>query len=201
MGTRNLTCAVVNGEYKVAQYGQWDGYPDGQGITILDFLRVTNLDILKNQIVNCTYFADDELEELWTAVVGTPDEIIPGFVDKAQSDMFYRQYPHLSRDVAGKIFSHIYNEDGYIKLKNGLEFAADSLFCEWAYVVDFDKQTFEVYKGWNKIPLTEEDRFYNLTQFCDAGYYPVKLVASFPLDNLPPDNESFITFFVEEDVD
>ena len=27
MGTRNLTCVFKDGEYKVAQYGQWDGYP------------------------------------------------------------------------------------------------------------------------------------------------------------------------------
>lgn len=25
MGTRNLTIVYSNGEYKVAQYGQWDG--------------------------------------------------------------------------------------------------------------------------------------------------------------------------------
>ena len=39
MGTRNLTIVYVDGEYKVAQYGQWDGYPEGQGATCLDFLR------------------------------------------------------------------------------------------------------------------------------------------------------------------
>ena len=26
MGTRNLTAVFMDGEYKVAQYGQWDGY-------------------------------------------------------------------------------------------------------------------------------------------------------------------------------
>jgi len=28
MGTRNLTCVMKDGQYKVAQYGQWDGYPE-----------------------------------------------------------------------------------------------------------------------------------------------------------------------------
>lgn len=31
-----------------------------------------------------------------------------------------------------------------------LEFANDSLFCEWAYVVDLDKEVFEVYGGSEK---------------------------------------------------
>lgn len=35
MGTRNLTAVYLDGQYKVAQYGQWDGYPEGQGITAL----------------------------------------------------------------------------------------------------------------------------------------------------------------------
>ena len=39
MGTRNLTAVYLDGQYKVAQYGQWDGYPEGQGITALTFLR------------------------------------------------------------------------------------------------------------------------------------------------------------------
>lgn len=39
MGTRNLTCVVSNERYKVANYGQWDGYPSGLGISLLKFLN------------------------------------------------------------------------------------------------------------------------------------------------------------------
>ncbi len=40
MGTRNLTLVKdKEGKTKVAQYGQWDGYPEGQGTTILNFIR------------------------------------------------------------------------------------------------------------------------------------------------------------------
>lgn len=31
MGTRNLTAVYLDGEYKIAQYGQWDGYPKDKG--------------------------------------------------------------------------------------------------------------------------------------------------------------------------
>lgn len=34
MGTRHLIKVKYKGEIKVSQYGQWDGYPDGQGLDI-----------------------------------------------------------------------------------------------------------------------------------------------------------------------
>lgn len=37
MGTRNLTCVVLDGKYVVSSYGQWDGYPSGQGKQFLIF--------------------------------------------------------------------------------------------------------------------------------------------------------------------
>jgi len=39
MGTRHLIVVKKDNEIKVAQYGQWDGYPSGQGVSILKFLR------------------------------------------------------------------------------------------------------------------------------------------------------------------
>ena len=35
-------------------------------------------------------------------------------------------------------------------LVNEKAFAGDSLFCEWAYVLDLDKETLEIYHGFNK---------------------------------------------------
>ena len=39
MGTRNLTMVIQDHETKISQYGQWDGYPEGQSLTILSFLQ------------------------------------------------------------------------------------------------------------------------------------------------------------------
>ena len=39
MGTRHLTIVKLGNKVKVAQYGQWDGYPSGQGKTIAKFLN------------------------------------------------------------------------------------------------------------------------------------------------------------------
>ena len=44
MGTRNLTMVIdQQGEKKVAQYGQWDGYPSGVGLGVLSFLKDKDL--------------------------------------------------------------------------------------------------------------------------------------------------------------
>jgi len=64
------------------------------------------------------------------------------------------------------------------------DFIYDSLFCEWAYVIDLDNDTFAIYKGFNKDKLNQSDRFY--TEYPnDGGYYACKLYGIFSLDNLP----------------
>ncbi|KAI1759222.1 hypothetical protein GGR53DRAFT_514291 [Hypoxylon sp. FL1150] len=40
MGTRHLICIRINRQWVVAQYGQFDGYPTGQGVRLFDFLHV-----------------------------------------------------------------------------------------------------------------------------------------------------------------
>jgi hypothetical protein len=184
MGTRNLTCVFFGGEYKVAQYGQWDGYPSGQGETILTFLRekfdrqkfldrlATVFEPTKEQIVQ------------WWADVGHDIEA-SSLVSIDKSDAFAKLHPSLDRDVAGKVLALIQDSGEPVPLHSSLSFAADSLFCEWAYVVDLDKNTFEVFEGFNKELLAEGERFASLPLEAGAEYHPVKLVASFPLDALP----------------
>lgn len=53
MGTRNLTAVYLDGQYKVAQYGQWDGYPEGQGITVLTFLLSLAVTLVRASLKWC----------------------------------------------------------------------------------------------------------------------------------------------------
>ncbi|EGP83674.1 unnamed protein product [Zymoseptoria tritici ST99CH_3D1] len=46
MGTRHLILVWYKGKWHIAQYGQWDGYPGGQGMTVFRFL--TNTDTAKD---------------------------------------------------------------------------------------------------------------------------------------------------------
>lgn len=178
MGTRHLTCVFKDGSYKVAQYGQWDGYPSGQGNDILNFLR-SNLDREK-------FFAN------------LAQTYVPNDAQIAQMNARLQAggvslvdlYPSLSRDTGGGILELIQNTTEPLPLFIKTNFAAESLFCEWAYVIDFDKGTFEVFEGFNKTPLAETERFYGVTSKEGAdGYQPVRHRKTYQLDALPTDDE------------
>ena len=196
MGTRNLTCVVVDGEYKVAQYGQWDGYPDGQGVTVLDFLQTVDMGEFKDRLAHVTQVTDKEIGDVWVecgAERGVP------FVSIEVSKKVKAKYPQFSRDTAAEVLPLIMNSEGEFKLQGDIGFATQSLFCEWCYVVDMDKNTFEVYNGCNKSPIPKGERFYSEDAVVDEdGYYPVRLRATFDLDKLPT-KEKFLATFKEDD--
>jgi FAD/FMN-containing dehydrogenase len=191
MGTRHLICVVKDGEFKVAQYGQWDGYFSGQGQDILNFLRDDsfNLAHFKEQLDKCYYIDQDTYVRLLEegGVVISEDGFVP------YDDMKRFSATHLgaffSRDTGADILKLINDENTLtqIPLKNGVTFAADSLFCEYAYVIDVDKEVLEVYTGFNndKEHFTERFEFLrgNLKERDEYGL--VKLYETYDLNALP----------------
>lgn len=110
------------------------------------------------------------------------------FVSMDVSAKFKDKYPQLSRDAGGGVLYLIHESSDGLPLKNSVEFSGDSLFCEWAYVVDLDKRTFEVYRGFNKEAISEKERFAQYFQKRDDDgqqYYPIKLLKTYSLDDLP----------------
>jgi hypothetical protein len=185
MGTRHLIAVQKNNEYKVAQYGQWDGYLSGQGDSILNFFNQNDLEEFRAKVDNCFFGTHDQINEVY-APYTTGD----GWMTMEQSNAFKKsEFAYLSRDTGSDILDVILNSNGPLMLVDEIDFANDSLFCEYAYVIDLDKDILEVYQGFNTDPLPEGARFtsdelYN-SEVGDNSYYPVKLVASFPLSNLP----------------
>lgn len=189
MGTRNLICVYHERKYKLAKYCQWDGDPSGQGIKILDFLK--NFD--KNLFIK-------QLDKVRKLTKETEDKIIEEYRLIDTKNKMDIDYPEISIDTGYEILSLILdNKKEDIYIRDSLNFAANSLFCEWCYVIDFDKNTYEVYEGWNKDPLDIGERFkflettenLNLWEGKSYIYYPVKLLTIFNLSDLP-DKEQFL---------
>ena len=179
MGTRNLTIVVHENKYKLAQYCQWDGYPSGQGAEILEFLLNTlNRTKFLDNLDKCPNVTDEIITKYYEDL-GADDS---GYVDMSLADRFKELHPSLSRDTGAEVLSFIQHNP--VDIYNNLKFAADSLFCEYAYLIDFDKDILEVYFGGNEESLTNEDRF----KFLDKNtsqYHPIKLACWWPLNNLP----------------
>lgn len=191
VGTRHLTIIYLDGDYKVAQYGQWDGYPSYTGQSIVDMLKGINLEIFALAVRNVEEISQEQVMKLWQDL-GADDS---GFVSMDISSQFADLHPELHRNTGCDIIEIIKETGGRIKIAKELEFAADSLFCEWAYVIDLDSGELEVYEGFNTEPLTENERFYFLQEISlelphrDKTFYPVKFLTKFPLNNLPEDIE------------
>lgn len=169
MGTRSRIAVQLDGEYKIAQYSQWDGYPEGQGSTVLEFLSNADIEVFKKKLRASKFFTENELENI--------EELHPDDWDK--------KYPQLSRNTGAKILFIVETAEEGIKLQNRINFAEDSLFCEYGYVIDLDTNQLEVYLGFNKSPLSEGDRFYGFKCDIDSEYTQIRKIASYSLNELP----------------
>ena len=170
MGTRSLTAVYADGKYRVAQCAWYDGYPSGRGAQLLAILKDLDLKELRKACLQCTGISREELDR------------------KHEADPKWKAPRQRSRDLGPEILYEIV-DNGLRELVVDWECALDSLWCNWVYVVDLDSNTLEVFQGFNKEPLPEDARFYANGHYEDYNgvgrFYPVRIVASWPLDQLP----------------
>lgn len=194
MGTRSLTVVVHNSEVKFAQYGQFDGYPESLGATLLHFIsKTSNVEALKSVLPKMRLWNENDQKQELEFLQSIDCE--NSWMDKGQKLQYQKRYPLRFLEVYGKLKEGKllelllkFNRLEEIVTTDSYEFAKDSLYCDWAYIIDFDKNAFEVYKGFNTSGITEQDRFFPLYEQGN-DYYPVKIIQSFLLDGLPDEDE------------
>jgi len=184
MGTRNLTMVIHKGEVRMAQYGQFDGYPRGVGRDIAAVLEKYPLKKIRAALDRCVFVGQKKVDGYFKKLGHKGGN----WVSIEISDQFEKAYPLLHRDISGgkALAVMLEREDtDPFELTDNREFAADSLFCEWCYVVDLDKKVVEVYTGFNQKPVKKDSRFAALNKFASPGrtgkYYPVSLFRSYPI--------------------
>ena len=189
MGTRHIIIVHSDNSNRVAQFGQWDGYPEGQGLTVLRFLRDMNRSQFETNVRQVKSLTADEVGLKWVDAGADPDS---NFVNMEISKRFERMYPQLHRDCGAKVLQLIHDQPAGLELFLQIDFVGDGLFCEYAYVIDLDTNKLEVYRGFNRTPLDENERFASF-QEKDSKYTPVKFWHAFDLNALPSDDEFLAT--------
>ena len=181
MGTRHITAVYLDGQYKVAQYGQWDGYPSVAGKNVLHFARTISDEQPRKR------FSDKVRACRWL----TPKEkrAINQKIERGSLENWPDVYPEFNRDTGSDILQIIADRDDPLKLENSISFVADGLFCEWVWLIDLDAGRFEGYQCFCKVPPEEGDRWYFLKDYCEDGYYTPVIACDFPLDDLPTDED------------
>lgn len=137
MGTRHLIEIKCNNEIKVAQYGQWDGYLEGQGKDILDFFKMCNLEKFKEKVEKSFFLTREQIRQYYVDAGDKPDNK-SGFISMDVVENFNKAHPTLSRDIGAKILTMIYESENGVELFDSRDFANDTSWCEYLYEIDLD---------------------------------------------------------------
>lgn len=197
MGTRGFVGFQSDAKETIT-YNQYDMYPSGVGIAVLDFVRTIASDPHKEAAYKAKAA---EVKQVSNEVPPTRDQVVE-LIEHSNLNVSTRDPEQdwyvLLRETHGNPGAIL--DAGYAE--HMPEWPLDSLFCEWGYLVDFDSRTLEVYEGFQTSAPTEGrwagqrlDR-----EFSGSGnsYYAVKKVGEIPFDDLP-NNDEFVAKFERDD--
>jgi hypothetical protein len=172
MGTRGALI-FVSGDREVITYNHYDSYPEGLGVDVATFVR----EIITEGTVD--QYAQKALD-----LEGVGDEDIPTPEQR-------EKYTHLFQNVStGTGWYSLLRElqgDPRQILDTGVTpvtnrgWVGNSLFCEWAYVINFNTRKVEVYKGFQK-DFHTEGRYSAVEVDTDSDYFPVRRVLEVAFD-------------------
>jgi len=189
MGTRGVIGWRKDETDKLA-YNHFDSYPEELGIAMLKYASKPI------EILNADF---DDVEMIDDEATPTPEQVERCYeVEAANLDVNTQSdddWYCLLRNVQGKLQATA--EVGY--MIDYSQFMRDSLFCEWAYIVNLDSKKLECYRGFqvDKVPpgrygeITKESHdhqeaaCYNVSR---GIYYGVGLIKEYDLADLPTED-------------
>jgi|WetSurSiteA1Bulk_404760.scaffolds.fasta_scaffold00318_9 hypothetical protein len=188
MSTRGAVGFVANKKWYVT-YNHSDSYPEYLGMHVLNFCKaVTNWEYLKTLVEKVTLVDED--------IKPTQDLIdkYSIYSDTNVGNQSLEDWYCLLRCLQGEKILYEVALGNVEHMIDDHMFLADSLYCEWAYIIDLDDFTLKVYKGGNNkafsdTPLPsdiisteyDEEVYKNIKE----KYYPVKMLYAYDLSKLP----------------
>jgi len=173
MGTRGAFGFRFEVKDKVT-YNHWDSYPSGLGNNIAKFLKeFTSVDELKKIAEGIKLIQKDDKPT--TKQKAECKEL--GLFDPEVSNQSDDDWYCLLRNSQGDL--SIYAK-GFKYMIDSHKFLEDSLFCEWAYIINLDTAQLEIYQGFNK-DQNARGRYASLRRKIDGEYFGVALERTIPL--------------------
>lgn len=168
MGTRGCYGFRKNGMDKLT-YNHWDSYPEGLGKDIAQFCKETSLAEMNEIFDRIVLVKGDSRPN--AQQIGECIKYFNGDVSTGSIEDWYC----LLREAQGNL--NVY-KNGLKYMVDDADFIKDSLFCEYAYIINLDTNELEFWVGFQKEP--DPNNRYGTE--CDSGYYPCKMVGCYPLD-------------------
>lgn len=196
MGTRGSIGFRID-QKDMLFYNHHDSYPEELGRDTVTWVQVNihNMDAWREVAKGFVGVSmDDKPTEAQKARARELNTINLGVSLKSEDDFYC-----LTRETQGDLTKTLQLGFGIVDNK----FVHDSLFCEYAYIINFDTGELEFYKGFNKNPQADgryaqhqNNPENNETQ---AKYYGVALVGTAPFAAIPEDWQA--RFYPESDDD
>ena len=166
MGTRGTYGYRKNKQDKL-MYNHYDSYPEGLGQNMLEYIKM---------------YSNKEINDICDSIK---------FVENDKNFQ-------IQQEMKGKIQSRedylsSFHEDSTILMPEDNGFIKDSLFCEWGYIVNLDTECLEVWRGFQIV--SQKGNRYGRKKNSD-GYYPCRLMAEIPFDDLRKNKVQNITMFL-----
>ncbi len=178
MGTRGLYGLRKNGIDKCT-YNHYDSYPDWLGREVLKFCATNNFNRLSTFFNNIEMVREDDVPTTLHIAICKQN----GYANFNVSSQSETDWYCLLRNLQGnfKEYTECINRYYTVFMIDDIDFIKDSLFCEYAYIINLDNKSLEFYVGFQKTPQT--DNRYGVYPD-DRGYYPCKLALVIPLADI-----------------
>lgn len=169
MGTRGAYGFVLKGR-ELATYNHFDSQPQGLGMEVLGFLDETTDEELR-RIAEQILLVDEQAQP-------TPEQVAAclEWGDTSVSLQSTNDWYCLLRGAQGDLDAY---KHGLRYMIDNSTFLLNSLFCEWAYLINLDAGVLEVYRGFNQDP-TAAGRYARFTLDDQRRYYGVALLEAIP---------------------
>lgn len=171
MGTRGLYGMRKN-EIDKTSYNHFDSYPTGLGRDILNFIKNHSIEEM-NSFYDRIIMVNEQAKPTEQEIKNCMDN---NSVDLSVSNKSTDDWYCLLRELQGDLDALYKCNVAY--MTNGSNFIKDSLFCEYAYIINLDTKCLEFYKGFQHNPQ-KGNRYGEKPN--EDSYYPCALVAEIPI--------------------